>query len=98
MELRNLVAQNPWWSEVESIKSDYYIQQFEASPIIRQPRVQNEFDLTKDSVYILQGPRQVGKTTLLKRMIQELLVSKKLIPGVSFALPVIWEEFGTISP
>ncbi len=28
MELRTLVAQNPWWSETESIKSDFYIQQF----------------------------------------------------------------------
>ena len=73
MELRNLVIQNPWWSEIESIKKDYYIQQFEESPIKWQPKVQTEFDFTKNIVYILRGPRQVGKTTLLMRIIRELL-------------------------
>lgn len=84
MELRTLVAQNPWWSEVESINSDHYIQQFEAASIKWQPPVQTEFDLTKDSIYILRGPRQVGKTTLLKRMVQDLLLVRKIDPRSLF--------------
>ena len=84
MELRNLVIQNPWWSEIESIKKDYYIQQFEESPIKWQPKVQTEFDFTKNIVYILRGPRQVGKTTLLMRIIRELLLEKKVDPRRAF--------------
>lgn len=84
MEFRALVAQNPWWGEIESIKSDFHIQQFEGSPIKWQPPVQNEFDLTKDSVYILRGPRQVGKTTLLKRMIRDLLLLRNTDPRSVF--------------
>lgn len=38
-----------------------------------RPRIANTFDFTKDAVYSLRGPRQVGKTTLIKLQIKQKL-------------------------
>ena len=71
--MRNLSAQNPWWTREDAIQSDRYIVQFEQSLIKWNPRIKYFFDMNSDSVYTLRGPRQVGKTTLLKLMIRDLI-------------------------
>jgi len=40
------------------------------------PRLKYKFDLNIDAIYTLRGPRQVGKTTLIKDMIRHLIKSQ----------------------
>jgi len=58
---------------VAAIDQDMYIAAWKASRAPWNPRLQYTFDLDTDLVYTIRGPRQVGKTTLTKLMIRELL-------------------------
>jgi len=68
-----LLFHNPWWSDPIRIDSDKNIKAIEKTSIKwRQEKVVH-FDLEKDAIYTLRGPRQVGKTTLIKKIIKNLL-------------------------
>lgn len=69
----SLIEQNPWWRNPESIHADRQIVQFEKSKVQWIPRLKHFFDLESHNIYTLRGPRQVGKTTLLKLIIKEML-------------------------
>ncbi len=69
----SLPTQNPWWLKAEAIESDSKIVEFLESPVKWEPRIKFVFDMESDGVYTLRGPRQVGKTTLLKLLIRDLL-------------------------
>ena len=69
----DLLIFNPWWESAERIGSDRSIVDYRESKLQWQPKIKGEFDLTQDAVYTLRGPRQVGKTTLLKMIVNELL-------------------------
>ncbi len=68
-----LLFHNPWWSDPVRINSDRDIKAVENSSIKWKQEKIVYFDLGKDAIYTLRGPRQVGKTTLLKKMIKNLL-------------------------
>ena len=69
----SLPTQNPWWLKAEAIESDSKIVEFLENPVKWEPRIKFVFNMEADSVYTLRGPRQVGKTTLLKLLIRDLL-------------------------
>ncbi|MEM3160763.1 MAG: ATP-binding protein [Nitrososphaera sp.] len=69
----DLVDQNPWWKKKEAIDQDKHLTELEKSSVKWQPRIRYKFSFNKDVVYTLRGPRQVGKTTLLKSLISDLL-------------------------
>ena len=69
----DLVDQNKWWRNKTAIQSDKDIANLRRSKIKWEPRMKHFFDWDKDAVYTLRGPRQVGKTTLVKTMIAERL-------------------------
>jgi len=71
-----LIEQNPWWTKPEEILKDKNIVAFANSKVCWEPRIKYKFDLNVDVIYTLRGPRQVGKTTLLKDMLKGLLESK----------------------
>ncbi len=64
---------NPWWTDIDEINQEREIKNWEDSPIKWDPRIRQAFDFTNDIIYSLRGPRQVGKTTLLKLQIREFL-------------------------
>lgn len=66
---------NPWWKSITSINEDVKIQEWNSSQIKWKPRIGHTFDFSKDIVYSLRGPRQVGKTTLIKLQIKDLLAA-----------------------
>ncbi|MDR0373623.1 MAG: ATP-binding protein [Nitrososphaerota archaeon] len=68
-----LMDQNPWWKNPEEIFQDKRIVTLSKSTVCGVPRIKHTFELDTDAVYTLRGPRQVGKTTLLKDMIQKLI-------------------------
>lgn len=72
----NLRDVNPWWKSKDKINEDLKIVDWEQSNIKYDPRIRRRFNYDEDIVYSLRGPRQVGKTTLIKLQIREFLQNK----------------------
>src|SRR6266566_3947383 len=69
----DLYDDNPWWKD--GIKfNDKELRIWNESIIKWDPRIRRKFDFSNDIVYSLRGPRQVGKTTLVKLQIKDLLM------------------------
>ncbi|RLF69691.1 MAG: ATP-binding protein, partial [Thermoplasmata archaeon] len=73
MDLQVLIEQNPWWVDPKRIDEDPQIREFDTSPVRWVPGIKRYLHLDRDVIYTLRGPRQVGKTTLLKIIIRDLL-------------------------
>jgi len=71
--MSSILIQNPWWENPEKIEIDPNISRFEESTIKWNPRIRHFIELDSEVIYTLRGPRQVGKTTLIKLMIRELI-------------------------
>ena len=76
VKVSDLRSVNPWWKSPDAINKDAQIVQWEDSNIKYDPRLRKRFDYDHDIVYSLRGPRQVGKTTLIKLQIREFLQDK----------------------
>lgn len=76
-DILRIEKENPWWRRVESINYDQKIIQWTKSAAMHDPplRTKIEYDFEPDNtvVYTLRGPRQTGKTTLVKLQVRELL-------------------------
>lgn len=67
-----LVSANPWWRDVETWEQrDVQLRDARRSPLTYRPRPLD--DLTPGGLYILRGPRRVGKSTALKQFVRERL-------------------------
>ena len=68
---------NPWWVDPSTIYEDKKIVEWKDSAIRFIPRLKHEitWDFSPDNtvVYTLRGPRQVGKTTMIKIQIKDFL-------------------------
>jgi predicted AAA+ superfamily ATPase len=71
--LSSLLIQNPWWENPINIETDPNITRFKESSIKWIPRIKHFIELNNEVIYTLRGPRQVGKTTLVKLMMRELM-------------------------
>jgi len=71
----DLGAQNPWWAGPQHIEDDPDYAKWLGSAPRWEPRLLKEVDLAAPSLSFVLGPRQVGKTTLVK------LLAKKLLDG-----------------
>lgn len=69
-----LSRQNPWWrvDADRAVAADPKLHTVEAA-LVRWAPTTIPFDFEQDLVYVLRGPRQVGKSTLLKLCIRQLL-------------------------
>jgi predicted AAA+ superfamily ATPase len=72
-----LQLHNPWWLREELIEEDTKIHEFNSQKYKWYPPAYVNFPLDEDAVLTLRGPRQVGKTTLLKLLIRRLLLDEK---------------------
>ena len=69
MKVSEIVDQNPWWAEGEEFVShDLHLSGAEPVFFRRRP-----LEMVPGGIYILRGPRQVGKTTYFKETVKELL-------------------------
>lgn len=67
-----LSAANPWWRDPDNWQdSDVQLRAARQSFLAYDPRPLD--DLTPGGLYILRGPRRVGKSTALKKLIQRRL-------------------------
>jgi len=71
--LDRLASINPWWIDRAAIAQDPQILRWTQAPLRWTPHLVSDMDLTAPAVYTLRGPRQVGKTTASKLMIQRSL-------------------------
>ncbi len=71
--MEELLFQNPWWENKKNIENDVNINKLKKNKYIYKPQLFKPADLRKDAVYTLRGARQVGKTTLVKLIIKDLL-------------------------
>lgn len=79
-----VIRQNPWWSSgTRAMARDPHLTKVEEAPIAWRP-VEIPFDFDTDLVYTIRGPRQVGKTTLLKHLIRERLFAERDPRGVLY--------------
>ena len=71
-----MMMQNPWWTDVDNINKDEKIIA-QNSSLKYTPRLVREIEYNfpddRAVIYTLRGPRQVGKTTLLKLQIKNFL-------------------------
>ncbi len=81
---RFLSLQNPWFSApVEIIKEDEKLKELDSQHFQWQPEILDEISY-QPGVFVLRGPRQVGKTTVVKLLIKKLLLEKKVPPSSVF--------------
>ncbi|SHH48147.1 ATP-binding protein [Thermosipho atlanticus] len=80
MDFSYIYRQNPWWEDRESINFDMHIRKFEKSKFKYIPYFMNELKNYKNGIYIIKGPRQIGKTTVLKLLIKDL-IEKNINPS-----------------
>lgn len=69
---------NPWWETPEAIKTDIKIREFNAQKFQFHHSFLDTFPMQMDAILTLRGPRRIGKTTLVKLIIQNLLLREKV--------------------
>lgn len=73
MEQDLLKLQNPWWDKSNPRKEDTDLLQIKGKPFFYKNPLVEELKFSTGDIHIIRGPRQVGKTTLLKLWIERLL-------------------------
>ena len=68
-----MIKQNPWWRDKTEIENDEDIKKWREGSRKWIPFVMNKISLKPFSLNFIFGPRQVGKTTLVKLLIKKLL-------------------------
>ncbi len=80
MDSKLLELQNLWWNDPHWQDSDPHFSLIQGQPYYyRNPLVQN-LEFKPEQIHILRGPRQVGKTTLIKEWIDRLVTDEKTEP------------------
>src|SRR5712692_7510360 len=71
MMIEHFVRQNRWWNSPSDVSNDRHLRRLREVPLAWTPPLPFNFD--RDAVYTVRGPRQVGKSTVLKRQVASLL-------------------------
>lgn len=93
------LEQNPWWQDKNAIARDPKILDFENNKIKWIPPIFNDIQFVPPKIYTIRGPRQVGKTTLLKLLIRKLInggTAPKAILYYSLDFVKSYKEFAEI--
>ena len=67
--------QNPWWQDDKAMDRDPHIRAITGKSYRFKRMELSSLDLQSSAVHIIRGPRQVGKTTLIKELIASELKS-----------------------
>ena len=73
MNSSELFETNPWWADPRAVDLDNNVQDWMKAKFKWKPRLGETIQWDTDVIYVLRGPRQVGKTTLTKLKIRELM-------------------------
>jgi predicted AAA+ superfamily ATPase len=70
-----ILDQNPWWTSPGWRASDPHLKLLGAQPVRLAADFVANLDLSSPGIHILRGPRQVGKSTDLKLLVERALAS-----------------------
>jgi len=71
VKISEIVNQNPWWKHREKfVLFDKNLKEAKEKPVFFERK---RINLNKGNIYVLRGPRQVGKTTYMKDSISKLI-------------------------
>jgi len=73
MSVSEFTEHNPWWLDRAAIAKDKLVSEYDSSSFKWNPRLEKTIQWDADIIYVLRGPRQVGKSTLLKLKIREFM-------------------------
>lgn len=82
-EIHNLF----WKNIIEFGQFDPHLIKLKDLPFIHYPRLIEEIPVLIQGIYILTGGRQVGKSTLIKLIIKNLLHKKSVLPENMYYIP-----------
>jgi uncharacterized protein len=68
-----ILAQNPWWSERGWPAGDRQLALLAEQPVRLPAELVGTINLAEAGIHVLRGPRQVGKTTDLKLLVERAL-------------------------
>ena len=75
----DLRMQNPWWADGSWEAKDPKIAAWRGSSVKHDPRLRHQIEYDSEPsntmVYTMRGPRQVGKTTMIKMQIRDMLAA-----------------------
>ena len=84
---RELVAANPWWKDPSGWEEeDVQLRAARSSPLSYEPRPLD--DLRAGGLYVLRGPRRVGKSTALKQLVSRRIDEQGARPRAILYLSV----------
>lgn len=71
VEISKIVEQNPWWKFGKEFKLyDKTLKEYEKAEV----RIEREdVDITPSNIYAIHGPRQIGKTTEVKKTVLKMI-------------------------
>lgn len=72
-----IFQQNPWWTEPGAVQLEPELRRYSKAPIHWDPPALSSIPLEPGHVHTLRGPRQVGKTTTVKRLLERLISQGK---------------------
>ena len=84
----DVAARNPWWVGSNGFASDPHLQLLAQAPFQRSPSALQTTRANEPNVYTLRGPRQVGKTTLLKQLASRLVREEAWDPRLVVYYPL----------
>lgn len=87
MPKEDLSLFNPWWQIKEVILHDATLDEFNRQTYQYYHPFFFNFPKNEDGIFTLRGPRQVGKSTLLKMLIKRLLLKENINPLNVFFFP-----------
>lgn len=73
MDIHSLKILNPWWEDPAAIQDDPHIREIRGKPWYFDNPIRRRLALDKGNTFILRGARQVGKTTLMKELIEHAI-------------------------
>lgn len=79
-----ILAQNPWWSEPGWTTNDRQLALLAGAPVRLPAELVGAIDLTRAGINVLRGPRQVGKTTDLKLLVQRALAEGRDVRSIVY--------------
>ena len=81
MDSKIVSLQNPWWKDPQWQKSDPHLSIIRGQPYHYDNPLIHSLEFKPEQIHILRGPRQVGKTTLIKEWIDRLILKERARPS-----------------
>lgn len=73
MDITDYAVQNVWWKGKTRINEDRHISSYLNKKYRWHSRIPDEMRLDPGNIFTIRGPRQIGKTTLVKLIVKSLI-------------------------